>query len=78
MPPVSELVVKVAMPLLIGPVPRVVAPSRNVTVPVASVGSVAVKVTLASKVEGFREDARVTVLEALFTTWDNAVEVATP
>ncbi len=55
------------MPLLIVPVPSVVAPSRNVTVPVAPDVTVAVKVTLAPKVEGFSEEARATVLVAMFT-----------
>ena len=39
------LVVSVAWPLFKVPVPRVVAPSRNVIVPVALVGAIAVKVT---------------------------------
>lgn len=38
-------VVKVAIPPLIVPVPRVVEPSRKVIVPVAPEGTVAVKVT---------------------------------
>lgn len=38
-------VVKVAAPLLIVPVPRVVTPSRKVIEPVAVAGKVAVKVT---------------------------------
>ncbi len=56
------------MPLLIVPVPMDVAPSWKVTVPVAPDVTVAVKVTLAPKVDGFSEEARVTVLVALFTT----------
>lgn len=38
-------VVKIAVPLLIVPVPRVVEPSRKVILPVALAGNVAVKVT---------------------------------
>jgi hypothetical protein len=38
-------VVKVAVPLAIVPVPKAVEPSRNVTVPVTPVRTVAVKVT---------------------------------
>ena len=75
-PPVSKLVVRLATPLLIVPVPNDVAPSSKVTVPVAPVVTVAVKVTLAPKVEGFAEDARVIVEVALFTTWDTAVDTA--
>ena len=41
----SAEVVNVATPLLIAPVPRVVEPSRKVTVPVVFAGRVAVKVT---------------------------------
>ena len=37
--------VKVAVPLVIVPLPRAVGPSRNVTVPVTPVRTVAVKVT---------------------------------
>ncbi len=44
----------------------------KVTVPVAPDVTVAVRVTLAPKVEGFGEEARATVLVALFTTWDTA------
>ncbi len=52
-----------------------VAPSSKVTVPVAPEGTVAVKVTLAPKVDGFSEDARATVLAVLFTVWISADEV---
>ena len=76
MPPVSELVVKVATPLLIVPVPIDVPPSRNATDPVAPDVTSAVKVTLAPKVEGFSEEARLAVEVALFTVWTTAVEVA--
>ena len=74
-PPVSELVTRVAMPLLIPPVPITVVPSWNVTVPVAPDVIVAVKITLAPKVDGFSEEARVTVLDTLLTSWDTCVEV---
>jgi hypothetical protein len=53
----------VAWPPLNVPVPSVVAPSLNVTVPLAALGvTVAVKVTLAPKVEGFRLEANVVVV----------------
>ena len=45
LPPVRAVVVNVAEVPLMVPVPRVVAPSLNVTVPVAPLVSVAVKVT---------------------------------
>jgi hypothetical protein len=41
----SVEVAKLAVPLLIVPVPRGVEPSRKVTVPVTPAGTVAVKVT---------------------------------
>jgi hypothetical protein len=75
-PAVSELVASVATPPLIVPVPRDVAPSSKVTVPVAPDGTVAVRVTPVPKVDGFGEDARATVLDALFTTWDSTVDTA--
>jgi hypothetical protein len=49
------------------PVPRVVAPSRKVTVPVAPVGAVAVKVMDWLMTEGSREDVTTTV-GAVFPT----------
>jgi hypothetical protein len=73
-PTASELVVSVAIPPLILPVPRTVAPSWKVTAPVVPAGSVAVTVTFAPKVDGFSEEARATVLEALLTSWDIGVE----
>lgn len=63
----SVEVVKVTIPLLIVPVPRVVEPSRKVTVPVALAGRVAVKVTDWLMADGFNEDVRKTVGVALFT-----------
>ena len=67
---------KVATPLLMVPVPRAVAPSSKVTDPVVPGVIVAVRVTLAPKVDGLGKDARVTVEVALFTTCDTAVETA--
>jgi len=62
---VSALVLKVATPELSVPVPRVVAPSLKVTVPVGGPPeplTFAVKVTEAPYVEGFAEDERVVVV----------------
>jgi len=61
------LVVKVVWPLFKVPVPRIVDPSRNVIVPVALVGAVAVKVTDWLTIEGLSEDVTATV-GAVFTT----------
>jgi hypothetical protein len=55
--------------------PITVAPSRMFTVPVgvpapgAVTVTVAVKVTLCPKTDGFAEDVRVVLVFALFTTW---------
>jgi len=55
------------------PVPRVVAPSRKVTVPDgvpapgANAATVAVKVTLCPEDDGFRDEATVVVVLALLT-----------
>ena len=68
MPAGSELVVRVATPLLMVPVPRDVVPSWKVTVPVAPDVTVAVRVTLAPKVEGLGEETRVTAGVAKLTT----------
>ena len=70
-----------AMPLaLTGPVPRVFAPSRKVTVPVMVPAvvelTVAVKVTEAPTVEGLSEEVRAVEVAAVvegFTVWVNAV-----
>ena len=60
-PPASVEMLNVAFPLLIVPVPSVVLPSLNVTVPVAANGvTVAVKVTELPYVEGFDEEVSVT------------------
>jgi hypothetical protein len=58
------------------PVPSDVAPSSKITVPLAPGGTVAVRVTPVPKVEGFGEEARVTVLDALFTTCETGGDTA--
>ena len=69
-------VTNVALPLAIVPVPRVVVPSLNVTVPVAVEGeTVAVKVTEEPNVDGFAEEASVTVVFALLTVWVSTEDV---
>ena len=76
LPPPSADVLYVATPPLSVPVPRVVVPSMNVTVPVELEGNtVAVKVTDAPNVEGFNEEASVIAVPALFTVCVNADEV---
>lgn len=62
-------VVKLAIPLAIVPEPRVVEPSRKVTVPVAPVVTVAVKVTGWLTVDGFSEDVSWTEEVVLLTVW---------
>jgi hypothetical protein len=69
-------VLYVASPLLSVPVPRVVLPSLNVTVPVAADGvTVAVKVTGEPYVDGFAEEAKVTLEVAWSTVCVNFEEV---
>jgi hypothetical protein len=58
----------VATPLAIVPVPSVVAPLVKVTVPVALLGSVAVRVTDWPIVDGLSDDVSVTVGVAFPTT----------
>jgi hypothetical protein len=58
---------RVATPFVTVDVPRTVAPFAKVTVPVVLVGRVAVNVTDWLKVEGFREEARVSAGEAFVT-----------
>src|SRR6266496_3664183 len=74
-PTAREAVVSVAMPEESSvPVPRLLAPSRNVTVPVgmpAGELTVAVKVTGWPKTLGFTEEIDVTVVAPLFTVCDN-------
>lgn len=62
---------KVAIPApLTVPVPRMVEPSRNVTVPVAPAGIVAAKVIAWPGFAGFTEDVRVTTTATFATvTW---------
>ena len=58
------------------PVPRTVAPSLNVTVPVAVDGvTVAVKITEAPKVDGLRLDVTTVVVAARFTVWVMGADV---
>src|SRR2546426_3072556 len=60
------------------PVPRLAAPSRNVTVPVgmpAGELTVAVKVTGWPKTLGFAEEIDATVVGPLFTICDNTDEL---
>jgi hypothetical protein len=56
-----------AAPELIGIVPRLVAPSLKVIVPVAPAATVAVSVTVLPKVEGFNDEVRLRFEEAWFT-----------
>jgi nitric oxide synthase oxygenase domain/subunit len=78
-PPASAAVLNVAMPADRLPVPRTVAPSLNVTVPVA-VGAltVAMKITEAPKVDGLRLDVTAVVVAAGFTVWMMGAEVDAP
>ena len=65
-----------ATPPLSVPVPSVVFPSLNVTVPVASEGeSVAVNVTEEPYVDGFGDDVSVTAGVALLTVCVNTDDV---
>jgi hypothetical protein len=70
------LVVRAAWPLVKLPVPRIAAPSRNVIVPVAPAGAIAVKVTGWLTIEGLRDDVTVTVGTVFTTVTIVAVEVA--
>ena len=75
-PLASVEVLYVALPPLIVPVPSVVLPSVNVTVPVAVVGAiVAVNVTEAPYVDGFADEASVTVVFVLLTVCVRVVDV---
>jgi hypothetical protein len=75
-PTINVLVVRVASPLLKVPVPRTVAPSRNVIVPVAPVGAVAVKITDWLTIEGLSDDVTATVGAALTTVTTTGGEMA--
>jgi hypothetical protein len=79
---VNVEVENVAWPALSVPVPMLVAPSRNATVPVIVPAevlvTVAVNVTVWPAVEGFTEEARTVVvagLAGLFTVCVKAIEV---
>ena len=58
------------------PVPRTVAPSRKVIVPVAPVGAVAVKVTDWLTIEGLSDDVTATVGAVFTTVMETGGEVA--
>src|SRR5579871_5214086 len=68
--------VKLACPFTSVPVPKAAEPSRNVTVPVAPVVTVAVNVTAWSVVEGFSDDEIPTVGVPLLTVTVVEGEVA--
>ena len=79
MPAVEKLVLRVATPALIVPVPSVVAPSRNVTVPLAAAGdTVALSVVPCPMEAGFTLDASVVVVPSVFTTRLTVADVAAP
>jgi hypothetical protein len=72
----SDEVLYMAIPLLTLPLPSVVLPSLNVTVPVAVVDeTVAVNVTEEPKADGFDDDKSVVVVLALLTVCVRTVEV---
>jgi hypothetical protein len=72
----SEVVVNVATPLVRVPVPRAVAPSLNVTVPVAVDGdTVAVRVTLWPNVEVLADEVRMVLVPVLWTVWARVEDV---
>jgi hypothetical protein len=70
------LVVQVAWLLFKVLVPRIVAPSRNVIVPVAPVAAVAVKVTAWLMIDGLRDDVTATVGTAFPTVTETGGETA--
>ena len=75
-PTINVLVARVARPLFKVPVPRTVAPSKNVIVPVAPVGAVAVKVTDWLMIEGLSDDVTATVGVPLTTVCERGAEAA--
>src|SRR5271165_7015143 len=76
-PTASVEVLKVAVPLLIVPVPKAVLPSANVTVPVDVAGvRVAVNVIHAPKADGFVDE--VSVVLAWLTTFREAEPLTVP
>ena len=78
-PRANAEVAKVAVPPLSAPLPSVVVPSLNVTVPVGvpvvNDFTKAVNVTDWLKADGFTEETTVVEVAALFTICDNAGEV---
>jgi hypothetical protein len=75
-PTINVLVVRVTRPLFNVPVPRTVVPSKNVIVPVAPVGAVAVKVTDWLTIEGLSDDVTATVGAPLTTVTTTGGEMA--
>ena len=75
-PTINVLVVRVASPLFKAPVPRTVAPSEKVIIPVAPVGAVAVKVTDWLTTEGLSDDVTTTVGAPLTTVTTTGGEMA--
>ena len=74
-PNVRVEILKIALPLLIVAVPRVAAPSLNVTVPVAPEGvTVAVNVIAVPYAAGFTEDVNATP-DACFTVCVSVADV---
>jgi hypothetical protein len=79
-PTAKAAVEKVTLPAVKVPVPRVVVPpSRKVTVPVGVPGdelvTVAVKVTLWPKSDGFSDEVSVVVVAGEFTVWVKTADV---
>jgi len=75
-PTVKVLVVSVARPFVNVPVPRIVAPSRNVMEPVAPEEAAAVKVTACPTIEGLSDEITVTVGVGFATVTVVGAEVA--
>src|ERR1041385_3068040 len=79
---VSDDVVNTACPdAFTVPVPKLVFPSKNVTVPVGTAPdpeTVAVKVTACPNADGLADEARVVVLAARFTVCVIAADVLDP
>ena len=77
-PAARDDVLKVAAPPVSGPLPKSVAPSMKLTLPVAApvpggtTETVAVKVTDCPKTEGLVPDATLVVVATLLTTWASA------
>jgi hypothetical protein len=73
---ISVLVVRAACPLFKVPVPRIVAPSKNVIVPVAPAGAIAVNVTVWLTIDGLREEMTDTVGAVFSTVTETGGETA--